>query len=343
MRLRDAGVDLQQPDLVLHLVPVILDVEAGIVIADMRHDLAGDLVHLVLDPARQGRGVEIVEKAEHLRVADRIDRAIGHHLALMHIALDGALPPADHPLGHAVMALDRADVVGQIGLLEHVVERLGDLADLGAKGGDGVVEILGAVDAEAETRARGLDRLDEERKAQIGLADLRQRVVVEGIERGKGRRVVGHNLGHHLARPVLVLAFQQAFQRGVAGAVFLAQQRQHGGNRKVDIADDRVDRALMRIERRLGLGEHRGDVEILRVRHRLGGQQRVKLHVLDPAQPFEPLRVQVVHADHKDMLGHVSDSLLLRDMPVPGRARIARPRGAVMPVRDRPAPESCGP
>ncbi len=153
MRLRDAGVDLEQPDLVDRLVPEVLDVERRVVVADVLHDALGDQGHLALHPLRKLRGVLVAKEADHLGVADRVDDAGGDHLALVGIALERALTATDDLLRNAVAAADFSDLRRQLELVEDVVEGLGDRADLGPEGLNGAVEVLRTVHAEAQPRS----------------------------------------------------------------------------------------------------------------------------------------------------------------------------------------------
>ena len=140
--------------------------------------------------------------------------AVGNDFAFVHVTLHCALTPPDDLLRHAVSAVDVADLCRKVRLVQHVVEGLGNLVDLRAQLVDGVVEILGAVDAKAEPRAGRLDGFDEKRKAKVRFANARQRRIVERVERSEPGDVLGHDLAHHLAAPVLVLALEQRFKRG---------------------------------------------------------------------------------------------------------------------------------
>src|SRR5699024_5012677 len=144
----------------------------------------------------------------------------------------------DDRFGNAIAAADLTDLSGQLGLFEKTVERFFDAPDLGPDLCDGLVPVRFAPNMKPQIRGKRLDRLDPERKRQV---EPGERVVVERIEGGKLRDMIGNAALLLEPAPVLVLALEHGLQAGRRQAELAAKNRRGGADRKVEIVNQAID------------------------------------------------------------------------------------------------------
>ena len=197
--------------------------------------------------------------------------------------------------GEAGLSADLGDGGRQLGMPQDELERLTHAADVCSdrfhRGGERLV----VRDVERELGAEGLHRLQPDRIPQV----RRRRGRVQ-VDQGETWEILDH-LALLEPAPVLVLAPQHRLETGRPQPSPAVQDRHHGTDGEVPVADDGVDAAVERVELLLGLGEEVVQRDLLSVLQFLHAQQGMESVSAGIGQLSEYLMVQLVQPEHEDV------------------------------------------
>lgn len=234
--------------------------------------------------------------------AKGVDAAVKDNVAPVDIAFQRALPGrGDKSFGYAVVAIDLSDIVGQLGMVEDEVEGFCVAPYLFPYYLKRCLKLGFVVDNEAEMGENRFDGFEPEGKCEMTILDGRGAKGVEGL---KGWNIFSNGFRLDTAAPVLMFTFENRFESWPFKAEFFLDDREHGADWKIPVADDRINGAIKKFPGVFaqmkkfsdGKGLTAFDVPI---RHK-----RIKAVIVGVSQRQKLGEMELVEAGDKDIFDH---------------------------------------